>query len=171
MPRNYIRTTSKPTMSWAFRQLPFWERVAAQTERVGECLLFTGAKDDCGYGRIQCGNKKLVRLHRAVWERDHGAIPDDKEVCHSCDVRNCIESKHLFLGTHVENIKDMDAKGRRRVLRGSEQGCSILIESDIPVIRKRLMAGETCAGISRSYGVSEGLIRHIKKKRIWKHVE
>lgn len=166
----YVRKTTSLAMSKKFRMLPFWERVEAQTKIVDECHLFTGHKNEDGYGRIRGENKQLVFVHRAVWERAHGPIPVGKRVCHRCDTPCCIWLEHLFLGTQADNIKDMDSKGRRRVLRGSEQGMSILVEADIPVIRQCLARGDTCAGIARAYGVSEGMIRHIKKGRAWTHV-
>lgn len=175
MPRKYVRVTTSITMSRAFRALPFWERVDAQIEIRGECHIFTGSKDECGYGRLADSRygpskKKLIRLHRAMWEKTHGFIPLDREVCHRCDTPACINPNHLFLGTHGENIADMDRKGRRRTLYGSERSTAKLCEADIPAIRARLANGEGCASISRSYDVSEGLIRHIKNGRNWRHV-
>ncbi len=168
---DYVRKTTSRALSKAFRALPFWERVEQQTEAAGDCAIFTGHKNEDGYGRIYDGDAgKLVFVHRAVWEREHGPIPKGKKVLHRCDVPACINQDHLFLGTQADNIRDMDAKGRRRVLRGSEQGMSILTEADIPIIRSCLAYGDTCAAIARSYGVSEGMIRHIKKGRAWTHV-
>jgi hypothetical protein len=170
MPRNYQRTTSSKAMSWAFRQLPFWERVAAQTEiNASGCHVFTGSKDDCGYGRIN-KDGKLVRLHRAVWERDHGEIAQGIVVCHTCDNRACINPAHLFVGTQADNIRDMDSKGRRRSLIGSAHGGAKLTEEQIPVIRSLLANGKTCAAIADMYGVSEGMIRHIYHGRAWTHI-
>lgn len=148
----------------------FWDRVYDNTERRGGCLLFTGHKDECGYGRIN-RDGKLVRVHRAVWERDNGPIPEWHVVMHSCDKPACIEPAHLSLGTQEENIRDMDRKGRRISLVGQEHGNSKLTDTDIPSIRARLSDGQTCAAIARDYQVSEGLIRHIKKGRAWRHVE
>ena len=147
----------------------FWDRVYSLVERDGECLLFTGSKDGCGYGRIN-RDGQLVRLHRAVWERDHGAIPYRHVVMHTCDRPDCIEPTHLRLGTQRENIADMDRKGRRVSLVGSEQRCAKLTESDIPKIRRALQWGATCAELAGIFGVTEGMIRHIKKRRAWTHV-
>ena len=147
----------------------FWDRVYSHVERVGECLLFTGCKDDCGYGRIN-RDGKLVRLHREVWERDNGTIPTGMVVMHSCDQPSCIEPTHLSLGTQAANIADMDRKGRRRTLIGSERSTAILSEEDIPVIRARLAAGQTCETLGGEYGVTPEMIRHIKKGRAWRHV-
>ena len=147
----------------------FWDRVYSFIEKDGDCTLFVGHRNENGYGRI-FRNKKLVFVHREVWARDNGVISPGRVIMHKCDRPNCIEPNHLVIGTQVMNIRDMDNKGRRKVLIGSKQGCSVLIEKDIPVIRTFLRAGETCAWIARQYHVSEGLIRHIKKGRIWRHV-
>lgn len=156
--------------SWSKKN--FWWRVNSQTvEKENGCLEFTGCKDDCGYGRINNGHGKLVRLHRAVWERDHGAPPKGMVVMHLCDNRACIRPSHLVLGTQAQNIADMDLKGRRRTLRGSEHGMSKLSEMDIPVIRRKLSSGQTQASIAKEYGVTEGMIAHIAHGRSWSHIK
>lgn len=166
-PREYM----SKQMSWAFRQLPFWERVAELTipEPMSGCHIFTGYLNHDGYGRMYNG-ERLVFVHRVVWIKEHGEIPDGLEVCHRCDVRSCLNPAHLFLGTHGENVRDCWSKGRGPRLIGSQQGMSKLVEADIPNIRARIAIGTSCAAIARDYQVSEGLIRHIKKRRSWKHV-
>ena len=149
--------------------ITFWDRVYTLVERDGECLIFTGCKDECGYGRIN-RTGKLVRLHRAVWERDHGPLGKGVVVMHTCDRPSCIEPSHLRAGTQRENIADMDAKHRRRSLVGSMHGRAKLKESDIPRIRAMLERGDTCVSIGKIFGVTDMMIRHIKKKRAWTHV-
>ncbi len=149
--------------------ITFWDRVYSQVSKDGSCAIFIGCLDQCGYGRI-FRDGKLVRLHRAVWERDHGSIPRGCVVMHTCDRPACIEPSHLRIGTQRENIADMDKKGRRRSLIGSEQGGAKLTESDIPRIRAMLKRGDTCVAIGRIFGVTDMMIRHIKKRRAWLHV-
>jgi len=43
-----------------------------------------------------------------------GVIPDGHEICHKCDVRNCVNPDHLYLGTHAQNMADMHQKGRAK---------------------------------------------------------
>jgi len=176
MPRNYVRKTDSVAVSQEFRSLPFWERVSRQSVIDSNgCYLFTGAKDQCGYGRIADNRNgkgnKLIRLHRAVWEREHGEIPEGMVICHTCDVRNCINPAHLFMDTQAGNIRDMDRKNRRKVIIGEKRSTAKLTDVKVLAIKSMLLNGATCAHIARLYDVSEGLIRHIKKERIWAHVK
>jgi hypothetical protein len=148
----------------------FWDRVWLKT-RITEnnCIEYTGPRDACGYGRINRENK-LVRLHRAVWEDKHGAIPEKYEICHTCDNPACININHLYAGTHKQNMMDMIARNRRRSFKGSLSPVSKLHENDIPLIRERISKGEKCYAIAREYGVTGEAILAIKHNRTWRHV-
>ncbi len=61
----------------------------------------------------------MGRAHRASWQISFGPIPDGLQVLHTCDNPPCCNPAHLFLGTQLDNIYDMCAKGRH-VKRGQK---------------------------------------------------
>lgn len=79
------------------------------------CHEWTGAKNQFGYGMVCVmldGKRNTMPAHRLQWMRLKGKIPDGLDACHACDFRACGNIEHLFLGTPLENIHDMIAKGR-----------------------------------------------------------
>lgn len=77
-----------------------------------ECILWENATSNLGYGQV-CFDNKVYVVHRLVMELTLGrALGPEKDVCHHCDVRNCININHLFVGTAKDNIQDAIRKGR-----------------------------------------------------------
>jgi hypothetical protein len=74
--------------------------------------LWTGARSIWGYGRLKRGGVMYAAAHRVAWELANGPVPDGRFVLHRCDVRSCVNPDHLFLGTQLDNVNDMYAKGR-----------------------------------------------------------
>ena len=71
------------------------------------CILDTRVPGPNGYIPTRKGY-----AHRLAWAAANGPVPDGMCVLHSCDVRACINPKHLFLGTNKDNTQDMVTKGR-----------------------------------------------------------
>lgn len=89
------------------------QRFEAQIHRATSCWIWTGPRFKSGYGRASQGSKKR-RAHRVAYEIFVGTIPDGMHVLHKCDNPPCVNPEHLFLGTHIDNMRDMEAKGRAR---------------------------------------------------------
>ncbi len=81
--------------------------------KTASCWLWQGALFASGYGKASRGFKKL-RAHRVAYALYVGAIPPGIHVLHKCDNPPCVNPAHLFLGTHLDNMRDMEAKGRAK---------------------------------------------------------
>lgn len=90
---------------------PLYERLFANTERVGDCIVWKGDAHRNGYGYINSRGRRFT-THRVSWALHFGPIPAGLFVCHTCDNPPCINPDHLWLGTTSENTADMVAKGR-----------------------------------------------------------
>lgn len=76
------------------------------------CHLWTGGTGSHGYGVI--GYKGAVTIaNRVLWQETHGVtLTRNQYVCHRCDNRLCCNIRHLFIGSAMDNTRDMVAKGR-----------------------------------------------------------
>lgn len=75
------------------------------------CFIWIGAASELGYGRFRF-NGTVQGAHRVSWQLANGPIPDGMHVLHRCDVPSCVRPEHLFIGTDLDNVRDMHAKGR-----------------------------------------------------------
>lgn len=75
---------------------------------VGPCHVFRGAKIGNGYGNVWVGKKSML-VHRLVWEREVGPIPDGMRIDHLCGVKACCNVKHLRVVTHKANTTENSA--------------------------------------------------------------
>lgn len=145
----------------------FRERLFAKAVRLPSgCLVWTGFTRK-GYGRIIRDGRR-VSTHRAVFELAHGPIPDGLQVCHTCDVRACMELTHLYAGTQQDNSDGWSERGVRNHPKGERNPNARLTEEKVREIRGR--AGTNQYVLAREFGVSQGCIRQVLSRRTWKHV-
>jgi hypothetical protein len=131
------------------------------------CYICTSHKqrNKIGYFSIN-RNYKTQLLHRYIYSLYSGEIPNGFVVRHKCDNINCINPKHLELGTQQDNMRDMLERGRRA--RGGTLNKSSIKEKDIPLIRADIRPNTV---IAKEYGVTKAAIRQIKQRITWSHIE
>jgi len=117
------------------------------------CWKWTAAKHKRGYGTFHAGEtmpffRRQEFAHRVAIYLYRGIKPGKKSVCHECDNTWCVNPKHLFVGTHKENMQDMVSKGRNR--SGKEK----LTDSQIRWARRLRSKGFQVKQIAREFKIS-----------------
>lgn len=151
----------------------FWRKVV----KAQGCWKWVGAKSPFGYGVI--GREgRTYRAHRISWQLHNGAIPAGKHVLHRCDVAECTNPQHLFLGDHYINMKDMGKKGRQWLqknsagVRGEKHPRTKFTEAIVRYIRTKYAAGSiTQRELATEFKVSRPTITAVIAGRNWGHVK
>ena len=151
-------------------------RFMEKVTKTESCWLWNGTTQKNGYGQFYDGantrtkGKNMEGAHRVAYELFVGEIPDKLCVLHKCDVRNCVNPDHLFLGTHKDNTKDMIDKGRRFNIRlaGANNPSAKLTEAQVREIREKRANGVKQKDICKEYGVHRSTILRITSGQTWK---
>lgn len=146
-------------------------RFEAKVDRSGgddACHLWTAARLKNGYGIFNAdGGRQNQYAHRVAWELAHGSpAPKDRQVQHTCDVRACVNPRHLKLGTPADNTRDMMVRGRYK------QGESAM--APLPPLRtngfawgsERVRLGISMRELSRRTGINRGTLSYLESGRM-----
>lgn len=149
-------------------EMRFWGMV----RKTRCCWLWTGHRHHKGHGTIKLGASNPVpeQAHRVSWMLHKGPIPDGLCVLHNCpggDNPACVNPAHLWLGTKVENTKDMVKKGTHA--RGERMGNSVLKAKQVLLGIRLRKQGYSYPIIARKIGVSVNAIWDAVT-RGWKHL-
>lgn len=163
------------------------QRFFAKVKKSESCWLWQGAKDRKGYGVFSMGSRRrpngtrrnsMVLAHRVSYELEFGPIAQSGKsrrlcVLHSCESPDCVNPKHLFLGTNLDSVRKMDAKGRRKTktLRGADHGNAVLTEHQVrEIVRRHFDDKVPQRHLAVEFGVAASTVNHIFTGRLWKHL-
>lgn len=96
------------------------ERFFEKVNKTDSCWLWTAALNSRDYGSFTYERKRMS-AHRFSYMYFVGELVPGLFVCHSCDVRHCVNPAHLFLGSAQDNHDDMISKGRSAFAKGASQ--------------------------------------------------
>ena len=144
----------------------FWKFV--DKKGVDDCWNWIGAGSGNGYGQLSFKGKKYRSNVLSYIVHFRKVPPKGMYVCHECDNGMCVNPKHLWLGTPLQNILDKLRKGRHPSYKGENNPRAILSKEDIISIRNKFSNGMTCKQIGKEYGKHTEYIRNIVKYKVWK---
>ena len=144
-----------------------------------------------GYGIYQPrinGVKTHKLMHRESYTyHNNDILTSDDIICHRCDNPACINPKHLFKGTHNDNVQDRVIKNR--CAKGNSNGNYIdgrasdniqyseyysnrsLSKSQVLVIKQLRQEGSTIKSISEELNINIQTIKDISCGRTYKDIE
>lgn len=136
-----------------------WERFYIPEPNSG-CWLWTGTLHPDG----NYGIKGMYKAHKLFYEMMFGPVPDGLCVCHTCDVPCCVNPDHLWLGTHLENMRDKARKGRVANQFGAANSNARLAPAQVDSIRA---STKSHYALSREFGIDREQIRRIRLGYSW----
>lgn len=155
----------------------FWNKVDIGLPN--ECWNWTASLNvpdpKIGYGKFNVSNIDGRRLktfvaHRLAYELAFGEFDQSANVLHRCDNHLCCNPDHLFLGSQLDNVHDMIAKGRAPaspVMQGVEQPGAKLDDDSVRFIRSSQMS---CRELGALFSVHPTTVSEVKTFKKWKHV-
>jgi len=162
----YGSPVASKLVTWRWLRLSQEERFWKSVNKTDGCWLWISGVDPDGYGTFkgECNGATYKRAHRYSYALHKGKIPTLLQVCHTCDVRACVNPDHLFLGTSSENQLDKVAKGRHRTVGGADHYRAILTEGQARAI---LDDPRPHTQIAISYNVARTTISSLKARHSW----
>jgi len=131
-----------------------------------ECLEWPFCRNKRGYGQIYFDGFTLA--HRWMCHAVNGdPTPKKPFALHSCGNGHlgCVNPKHLYWGSGVENYQDQIKHGV--VARGERSGRARLNREIVRRIRKCAAQGNSKTEISDTLGIHRDAVRSVLRGRTW----
>lgn len=128
-----------------------------------------------GYGRIPIkrnGKWGHLPAHRVGYELLVGKIGKGLQANHRCDNPACVNPDHIFIGTQLDNMRDMRNKNRGTV--GETHPNSLLNKDKVVYIRKHYIPGHPqfgFAAMARRFKVDGETVRDAYTGKTWKWIK
>lgn len=149
------------------------ERYFRHVQKTDTCWLWTGEISTNGYARFHADRAKHSAT-RWLYQTTIGPLEKRLRLCHTCDVRHCVNPSHLFVGTDTDNMRDCINKGRfvHNVPYGSRSSKAKLNEAQVvDILTNPTYRAIGSAEVANSFGVSRSAIQKIWGRRRWKQIK
>lgn len=144
------------------RRKPGYTKTLRESWRQVVCAIYDG------YRLVHLDGKKY-RVHTLVLTAFSGPRPTGMQGRHLNGIKTDNRIENLKWGTPKENSEDSVKHGHTS--RGSHRPSSKLTEEKVREIRSLVEAGDISKkAIARKFGISDGTVRDIMSRRLWKHL-
>lgn len=144
-------------------------RFLEKVNKTDSCWLWSGSTYRGGYGhfrRFLNGKWKMYKTHRYSYEYFKGSA-NGFLVCHYCDNPACVNPDHLWLGTHKQNTKDMQNKGRWKMIQNPKfKNLNLGIARNIRDFKQKYPQAKL-KELALKWGTSIQQISRILRNEIW----
>lgn len=137
------------------------------------CWIWIAGKNDKGYGGFSIQRRNRI-APRVSWIIHNGPIPEGMLICHKCDNPPCVNPDHLFIGTRVDNSRDMVQKGRYwtggrpPLKRGATNGNSKITQDIVDQLRALHATGQyTQRALAKIFSICQTQVRNIVNLKQW----
>lgn len=132
----------------------FLEQADILVDKPDNCWLWKGKINPKG-GHGLFWSPGFSSAHRFSYSYFYGkSIPSGMQVQHICDVAACVNPHHLYLGTQLENVKDMLERDRHA--RGAKK---LLTKKEVDKIVETYKSGKKSQSqMARELGISQTTI-------------
>jgi len=128
---------------------------------MNECVFWPFAvRKSSGYGAfdiVEGGIKTSKDIHRHVCELQHGEAGKGMQAAHACGQKLCVNPKHLYWATPIENMADAKAHG---TMRGGGRYRQKISKAEAVQITK---SSESHLAIAARFGVDPSYIGKLRK--------
>jgi HNH endonuclease len=124
------------------------------------------------YGQVRYQGRNWL-VHRLSYTLHIGCVPNELDVCHSCDNPPCWNPRHLFKGTRIDNMQDSKRKGRNFIPAGELGSRTVLTEAQVLEIRSLYRPHTRGLGyksLAARFRVHPSTVASILYRRNWRHI-
>ena len=148
------------------RRVPVADRFFAKVVKTDTCWLYPVSTKKYGLVWDRSEPTNQITAHRFSYKLHHGDIPDGMMVCHRCDVPNCVNPEHLFLGSALDNVQDMIHKQRRNIAHTPNKLTAEIVRQ-IRAEKNQMSYSQLAA----KFGICISMAHSIVHRKTWSHID
>ncbi len=115
-----------------------------------------------GYGNFGIAKGIADGAHRYSYRIHNGEIPKGLFVCHRCNEKLCVNPKHLYVATCLQNTRDAQADN----LLGRK-----LTAEKVKEIRRLHLEGFSHKKIKDRMGCAKSMVYYVLHRKAWAHIQ